>query len=91
MARRAAQPRLDDPPRPREKNATSCCVPSCTEEATATCGWLMHEKHPETGERIYTGEKCGLKLCPKHANLAGKRKTPLCAWHHKKATEDGLV
>jgi hypothetical protein len=89
MARRAAQPRLDDPPRPREKTQASCGVPSCTREATATCAWQMHEVNAE-GERVYTGKLCGMKLCDRHGVRVGPNKV-LCAWHNVRAREQGLV
>lgn len=60
-----------------------CC--GCHGEATLVCAWRMHKIHSETGERIYDGKTCGVKLCARCA-VGGK----LCPWHARRAIEQGI-
>lgn len=65
-----------------------CDIPSCKLDSSAKCGWKKHAVN-DAGDRVYSGETCGLALCPSHANAAGRSR--LCLWHLEKATREGLI
>lgn len=63
----------------RQVDSTKCCVGSCGEPLSVTCVWKEHETNAETGQRIYNGRTCGLRLCGAHVQRG--KDGPLCLWH----------
>lgn len=61
-----------------------CAVPSCEGGAAARCSWRV-SKVSEDGERVFTGETCGMALCGNHTQLVSLR--PLCLWHSERAKD----
>jgi len=61
-----------------------CAANRCGQRAVSSCSWRMSEVDSD-GTRVFTGEKCGMRLCEAHRREIGKR--VLCDWHAMRAKE----